>query len=787
MIKKDVKRILLFSIISIMMFNFIFSNLSFATDEDDYTKSDTDYEQEATQNQKVDVQTQTTSSGSGSGKQSTTYNESAEVKEAIKKLNVSSDGLDAEMAVANSMDKTVILDGLVGIFTYFEKVKVVIVGGVFQFLATVVGESAGTVNNGGTFSVITPGDILFNRLAITDINFFNLSTFGPASNQKNLPGNDNPIKLLKQSVANWYMTLRTMAIIILLCVLVYIGIRMVLASNPETKKDYKKMLVNWFVSLAMVFLLHYLIIIVINVNNVFVDALYSAQNKALNLDNNSTWMSNYINVLVLKSFTPLATIGWSSAIVYVCIVALTFIFLIMYVKRMITIAFLILISPIITITYSIDKVGNGKAEAFSSWFKEFMHNVLIQPFHCIIYVAFVSISMKMLQSSGTLAASMIVIITMFFILQAEDLINKIFGIDSKSTGSALATAAVLSSAYGKLKPGKEKVARVATNGKAAMANMSKAKSQASSLVAKNNIAASNASAAVAGASTATAVNASNRLNEQLSSGAGAYEDYQSTMSTPQEEMDRKINQANLAGASDYDDLMGNTMPRNRIMGKIGTIPVQNTASAQQAQATNGPIADVPMPDVKNNKPQSDWEGLKDGVKGLGKIGWAAGKGIYKKGSDLGIAGGVIGASLAGLGGQDIATTIGAAAVGQKIENYVETSAGNTFIEKKEELEQKLKDIDMKNNERTLATAFSNHKDNAKYDKKADIQQAREYLGMNSENIKNIQNKSERQYVQALHAMRSIYSKENYDEQDPNERVIETMEKIIDEDIKPNAN
>ena len=546
------------------------------------------------------------------------------------------------------------------------------------------------------------------------------------------------------------------------------------------------MLVNWFVSLAMVFLLHYLIIVVINVNNVFVDALYSAQNKALNLDNNSTWMSNYINVLVLKSFTPLATIGWSSAIVYVCIVALTFIFLIMYVKRMITIAFLILISPIITITYSIDKVGDGQAQAFSSWFKEFMHNVLIQPFHCIIYVAFVSIAMKMLQSSGTLAASMIVIITMFFILQAEDLIKKIFGIDSKSTGSALATAAVLSSAYGKLKPGKEKVAKVATNGKAAMANMSKAKSQASSLVANNNIAASNASAAVAGASTATAVNASNKLNEQLSSGAGAYEDYQSTMSTPQEEMDRKINQANLAGASDYDDLMGNTMPRNRIMGKIGTIPAQNTASAQQAQATNGPIADVPMPDVKNNKPQSDWEGLKDGVKGLGKIGWAAGKGIYKKGSDMGIAGGVIGASLAGLGGQDIATTIGAAAVGQKIENYVGTSAENTYIEKKEELEQKLKDIDMKNNERVLATAFSNHKDNENYDKKADIQQAREYLGMNSDNIKNIQNKSERQYVQALHAMRSIYSKENYDEQDPNERVIETMEKIIDKDIKPNA-
>lgn len=748
MIKKDVKKILLLIIISMIMFNFIFSNVSLANS----TTSDP-------------------------------------VKSQSGLSITDTSGLDAEMETASKLDKTVVLDGLVGIFTYFEKVKVVIVGGVFQFLATVVGESAGTVSNEGTFSVITPGDILFNRLAITDINFFNLSTFGPASNQKNLSGNDNPIKLLKQSVANWYMTLRTMAIIILLCVLVYIGIRMVLASNPETKKDYKKMLVNWFVSLAMVFLLHYLIIIVINVNNVFVDALYSAQNKALSLDGSSSWMGNYMNALVLKSFMPQATLGWSAAIVYVCIVALTFIFLIMYVKRMITIAFLILISPIITITYSIDKVGDGKAQAFSAWVKEFMHNVLIQPFHCIIYVAFVSIAMKMLQSSGTLAASMIVIITMFFILQAEDLIKKIFGIDSKSTGSALATAAVLSSAYGKLKPGKEKVAKVATNGKAAMANMGKTKTQASSLVANNNIAASNASMAVAsaGAGAATALNASNQLNSQLSSGGGAYEDYQSTMSTPQESIDRRINQTNVAGATDYDNLMGNTMPRNRVMGVAGTIPVQNTTSVQPEQSTNATITDVPMPEVKNNKPQSDWEGLKDGVKGLGKAGWATGKGIYKKGSDMGIAGGVIGASLAGLGGQDIATTIGAAAVGQKIENYVGTSAENTYIEKKEELEQKLKDIDMKNNERTLATAFSNHKDNAKYDKKADIQQAREYLGMDSSNIKNIQNKSERQYVQALHAMRSIYSKENYDEQDPNERVIETMEKIIDKDIKPNAN
>ena len=129
MIKKDVKKILLLIIISMIMFNFIFSNVSLANN----TTSDP------------------VKSQSG--------------------LSISdTSGLDAEMETASKLDKTVVLDGLVGIFTYFEKVKVVIVGGVFQFLATVVGESAGTVSNEGTFSVITPGDILFNRLAKTDIN-----------------------------------------------------------------------------------------------------------------------------------------------------------------------------------------------------------------------------------------------------------------------------------------------------------------------------------------------------------------------------------------------------------------------------------------------------------------------------------------------------------------------------------------------------------------------------------------------------------------------------------------
>ena len=685
-----------------------------------------------------------------------------------------------EVETANEITIGTVADGLVGIFTYFERLKIVIIGGVFQFLGAVVGESAGSANS-GTVTVITPEDILFNRLAITDINFFNMNSFGTGDNQQSLSGSNNPIKSLKESVASWYMTLRTMAIIILLCVLIYIGIRIAMASTPESKVNYKNMLVNWVVSLAIVFLLHYIILITINVNNVLVDMISSVKDNALP-ESNSIFFGNYIRALVTQSFYPLATISWSSAIVYLCIVVLTFIFLIMYIKRMITIAFLILISPIITITYSIDKIGNGKAEAFSTWIREFFHNVLIQPFHCLIYVAFVSIAMNALQGEGTLASAVLVIVTMFFILQAEDLVKKIFKIDSKSTGSAIATAAVLSAAYGKLKPsgGKKAPSNV---GKVPVATNVGTKGQTSSLVASNNIAASNVQE-----SGNTNNLSSEELSRKLSGGAGEDIDYRNMRSfeqdarrrAEQERIEAERRKYAEAMASDYNATMsGGETPKVNMQGTNGV--TQNGKNASEGTE----IPYVEMPDVKNNEQKSAIEryGNKAIDKGL-SLGKKTVQGtLYMNKASSGLAGGAVGGTLAGLGGADLGNVFASMAVGKTVQNYVESGTKSMLEEKKAKLEEYLHERNIKNNERTLATAFSNHKHGAEYNKDADIQQAREYLSMNSNKINDIKEPSERQYVQSLHAMRSIYN-QNYDE-DPNEKVIETMGKIIDKDIKPN--
>ena len=181
MIKERVKRILILVIISMLAFNFICSNVVMADTTNTTTTT-------ATQ------------------------------KDPALELNPSDpSGLEEEMEVAGKINIATAADGLFGIFTYLERLKVVIIGGVCQFLGTVVATSAGTTND---ITLVTPEDILFNRLAVTDINFFKLTSFGSGDHTKELSGSNNPIKLLKENVASWYMTIRTMAMIILVAILI---------------------------------------------------------------------------------------------------------------------------------------------------------------------------------------------------------------------------------------------------------------------------------------------------------------------------------------------------------------------------------------------------------------------------------------------------------------------------------------------------------------------------------------------------------------------------------------
>ena len=327
-----------------------------------------------------------------------------------------------------------VLDGIIGVLTWIPRVILLLIPMAVQGLTSLVGIGEGyTAGTGEEWkgSWFTVAHILFNKINLTDINIFDLNPSEEA----------NSIKMIRKNIRDWYYAMFILAAIILLCILIYVGIRMAISTVAEKRAVYKQMLMNWFVSLVLLFMLHFIIRATIYVNAQLVTIF---ENASGNIADANKIFDNVTGHLITRTMSAMATVGWASLCVYICTVILTIMFLIMYVKRMITISFLIIIAPLITITYSIDKMGDNKSQALDTWLKEFMYGVLIQPFHCLIYLVYVSQAIT-LCSTGTFSSMILAVMMMFFIMQAEGIIRKIFGFEKASSlaTGAMAGAAVM--------------------------------------------------------------------------------------------------------------------------------------------------------------------------------------------------------------------------------------------------------------------------------------------------------------------------------------------------------
>lgn len=236
---------------------------------------------------------------------------------------------------------------------------------------------------------------------IFSVDFFNISNSGDTF--------DN----LRKNVAAWYYGLRNLSIVILLLILLYVGIRMVISTVASEEAKYKKMFKDWVVSLLMVFVMHYIMVFTIEVNKVLVSILYTR------MDMDTTTWGSYMGQLLSDCFHWSFTVGTGSMVVYGIMIGVTFVYLFMYVKRMLTVGFLIIISPLITVTYAVDKMRDGKSQALDTWLKEFVFNILIQPFHCIIYLVFVSTAINIMRTAQSMASSILAVIMVLFMNQAE--------------------------------------------------------------------------------------------------------------------------------------------------------------------------------------------------------------------------------------------------------------------------------------------------------------------------------------------------------------------------------
>lgn len=277
---------------------------------------------------------------------------------------------------------------------------------------------------------LSPEEIFGGKVPALDINFIKPNYDKGSAAQ------------LQETIASWYVALRNLAVVGLLSILVYVGIRIILSSTASDKAKYKQMLTDWVIALCLLFFMQYIMSFVITMTESITTAIIGDNdglNVAVTIRNadGTADKSFATNLLGLARINLQNKYGWTQLaylIIYVFLIYYTIVFTWKYLKRMIMMAFLTIISPLVVLTYPIDKMNDGKAQAFDAWLKEYIFNALLQPFHLVIYYVFVLSAMNLATSN-----LIYTIVVMWFIPKAEEMLRKFFGFDkAPSLGSTMA-------------------------------------------------------------------------------------------------------------------------------------------------------------------------------------------------------------------------------------------------------------------------------------------------------------------------------------------------------------
>lgn len=289
---------------------------------------------------------------------------------------------------------------------------------------------------------------------------------------------NNAAQELKDIIAKWYYIIRNIALVGAMITLLYIGIRMMITSLAAEKAKYKQMLSDWVIAICLIVLMHYIMIFAHSFvesitkifNNTANNGMYIAvinepgdnlkkAIKDLEKDGvtylsedekNITWPTNMMGMYRVQAQQykdNMEHVGYTLA--YLTLVIFTLAFSFSYIKRLLYLLFLTVISPFVALTYPLDKIHDGKAQAFDMWMREYIFNLLIQPFHLLLYTIFVTMAFEL--ASTNVIYSLVVL---GFMIPAEKFLRTMFGFNKASTPGLLAGpagAALTMSAIGSLR------------------------------------------------------------------------------------------------------------------------------------------------------------------------------------------------------------------------------------------------------------------------------------------------------------------------------------------------
>ncbi len=250
---------------------------------------------------------------------------------------------------------------------------------------------------------------------------------------------------IQVTIATWYNALRNLAIVFLLSVLIYIAIRIILSSAAGETAKYKSMLKDWLIALCILFFMHYFMAFLLKSTEMIIQFLTTNTSNEMYVDGFMSELRNKI------PYEKDSIVQWADTVMYFTLVCYTLTFTWRYLKRVVYLAFLTVISPLVAFTYPIDKIKDGSAQAFNKWFKEYLFNILIQPVHLLLYTILIT-SAKDLAHTNILYS----LVALGFMLEAEKIVKDFFGFQAQrgeSTGAAITGGAMFAATVGLVQKG----------------------------------------------------------------------------------------------------------------------------------------------------------------------------------------------------------------------------------------------------------------------------------------------------------------------------------------------
>lgn len=306
---------------------------------------------------------------------------------------------------------------------------------------------------------VTIDDIVFNNYSPVIVDYFN-SLKGDKYSELVWGTSGTGRGGLSETINITYNFFQKIAVVGYMIMIIYMGIRIMLASTGESLSQYKTLFMYWVLGVMILFLYPFVMKYIILMNNTFVEIIES--NRFVGLDAQYTIVPSTLppaqiddssKTLLDVSFDTQpfnddgndymsqiandAQVGkrFALALAYLILSWQLITLLVHYYKRLLMIGFLIAIFPLVALFYAVDRIADGKSQAFNKWNKEFILNVLIQSFHAVVYV-FVCGTVYATYDVTTGFDFILVIIGVTFMFTGEEIIKKIFSQESPAGASS---------------------------------------------------------------------------------------------------------------------------------------------------------------------------------------------------------------------------------------------------------------------------------------------------------------------------------------------------------------